>query len=368
MKIKQPSVLIPDQCKNPLAYYVIRCLKEASSEFQINVIVPSDQVSIDTGWLFFYKHSAYIDNLFFSGTQMSSIEYLDEVIRIIQNRGIDIICPASEEGFKFVSKYRDKLSKFCRVVALPSDEVLHTAFDKWKLYLFLKKHNIPTPETVIVKGVEQISQLNYPVLLKPINGSGGKNIQKFDSSTKEIFQFILNYPSDAYIVQNYIHGYDMGCSVLCRDGQILAYTIQQQLGVTGGFAPKIDKLKFVHDSAVIDIVTKTMNALKWSGIANIDLRYNSNTGQIYVLEINPRFWQSLMGSLSIGVNFPYLLCLLSNDINFDPISYPEKYYAKFLRFIKDALNGSLQYSLSDTNFKYFLSDPNSLFRLILYQI
>ncbi|ARV62591.1 ATP-utilizing enzyme (ATP-grasp superfamily) [Nostocales cyanobacterium HT-58-2] len=368
MKMEQGSVLIPDPCNDTLAYYGIRCLKKASSEFNINVLVSSDQVTNDNSWLDFYKCSAYIDNLFFSKYIMDSIEYLDEVIQIIENRKIDIVFPASEFGFKFVSKYREKLSKLCKLVALPSEDTLHTAFDKWKLHLFLKQHNISTPETVLLREFENVSEFNYPVLLKPIDGSGGNNIQKIDTLGKESLQLILNHSSDGYIVQEYIDGYDMGCSVLCWEGQILAYTIQQQLGVTKGFAPKIDKLKFVHDSAVLDIVTRTVNALKWTGIANLDLRYNSKNGKIHIIEINPRYWQSMMGSLSAGVNFPYLLYLLSSGIDFDLVSYQEKYYAKFSRFIKDALTGSLQYSLSDTNIKYYLSDPNSLIQILFNQI
>jgi predicted ATP-grasp superfamily ATP-dependent carboligase len=368
MKIQQPSVLIPDPCNNPLAYYAIRCLKQANSEFNINVIVSSVQVLDDNEWLYFYKYSAYIDNLVVSENSMNSLEYLDEVTRIIENQGINLIFPASEEGFKFVSKYRYELSKFCRIVALPSEENLDAAFDKWKLHLLLQKHNIPTPETVLLKEIENISQFTYPVILKPVDGSGGKNIQKFESLEKENFQVICNYPNDAYIVQKYVPGHDIGCSVLCQDGQVLAYTIQQQLGLTEGFTPKIDKLKFVHDSAVIDIVTKTMNVLKWSGVANLDLRYNSQTGQINVIEINPRFWQSLMGSLSVGVNFPYILYLLSNNINFERISYKEQYYAKFHRFIQDAFNGSLEYSLFDTNVKYFLSDPSGILHFLFYKL
>jgi len=368
MKTQQPSVLIPDPCKNPLAYYTIRCLKQANSKFKIDVIVSSEEVSNQNEWLYFYKHSAYIDNLVISENRMNSTKYLDEVIRIIQTQGINIIFPAAEEGFKFVSKYRDIFSKFCRVVALPSEEALDTAFDKWKLHLFLKKHNITIPDTVLLKDIEKNNQFNYPVILKPINGSGGENIQKFDSLEKENFQVICNYPKEDYIIQKYVPGHDMGCSVLCQDGQVLAYTIQQQLGLTEGFSPKIDKLKFVHDSAVLNIVTKTMNLLKWNGVANLDLRYNSQTGEMNVLEINPRFWQSLMGSLSIGVNFPYILYLLSNNINFEYISYQEGYYAKFHRFIQDALGGSLEYSLSDTNIKYFLSDPSGILHLLFYKL
>lgn len=368
MKIKQPAILIVDSCNNPLAYYGIRSLKEASSKFKIHLLVSTEPESNNREWLYFYKSSRYVDHVVFSEAQMNSVDYLNDVIKTIETKGIDIVFPASEESFKFVSKYRDNLSHFCKIVALPSNDTLQTAFDKWKLHLFLKKHDIPTPETILLRDPEQLSQFNCPVLLKPIDGSGGKNIQKFDALTKENFPVILNHPtSETYIVQKYIDGYDMGCNVLCRHGEILAYTIQQQLGATVGFAAKIDKLKFVHDSAVLDLVTKTMSALQWSGIANLDLRYNSKTGEMNLLEINPRFWQSMMGSLSAGVNFPYLLYLLSNDISFEPVSYQEKYYAKFSRFIKDCLTGSLEYSLSDTNFIYFFSETISIMKFMFHR-
>lgn len=154
MKIKQPSFLIPDQCNKPLAYYAIRCLKEAKNEININVIVSAKQVLNDNSWLVFYKHSRSIDNLIFAENEMGSAEYLGEVIRTIENTGIDIVFPASEEGVKFVSKYRDALSNLCNVVALPSHDALHTAFDKWSLHRFLKQHNIPVPQTVLLKEIE----------------------------------------------------------------------------------------------------------------------------------------------------------------------------------------------------------------------
>lgn len=365
MKTKQPSILIPDQCDTPLAYYVIRCLKQANSEFKINVIVSSDQVPDGNAWQIFYKYSRYVDNLIFAKNKISSQEYLNEVIQSIENAGIDIVFPASEGGFKFVSKYRNELSKFCRIVALPSHENLYTGYDKWSLYLSLKD-TVPVPKTVLLTEIEQFSQSNYPLLLKPIDGAGGKNIQKLDTWSKEI-QTILNNPNEVYIVQEYIDGYDIDCNVLCQNGQVVAYTIQQPLGVEEGFSPRIDKLKFVHDSNVYDIVSKTMNVLQWSGVAHLDLRYNCKTGQLNLIEINPRFWQSLMASLSVGVNFPYLLYLLSSDISFGSVSYQEKYYAKVGRFVKDALNGSLEYSLSDTNVKYLFSDPNSVFQFMIHR-
>jgi D-aspartate ligase len=158
---KTISVLIPEQLDQCwfLTYHVVRCLKKANGEFNINVIFSLDQASTDSAWMHLYKHSRYIDNLIHSKNDIDSIEYLEDVTLTIKNTGIDIVFPCSAAGFKFVSKHRNELSNFCRVVELPSDEALHTALDKWKLHLFLSKHNITAPKTVLLKEVEQLRDL-----------------------------------------------------------------------------------------------------------------------------------------------------------------------------------------------------------------
>lgn len=367
MKIKNSSVLIPDTCKNPLAYYAIRCLKEGSNELEIDVIVSSDNQSDDNYWLTYYKNSSFVNNLFFSKHKIDSLEYLDEVIDIAKNREVDIIYPISEEGFKFASKYRDELSKCCNLAALPSRKALDIAFDKGKLGKFLQAREIPTPKTISVSEFQRGVKLNYPILFKPVAGSGGKDIQQFNSADEVIIPSNYDSYQQNYVVQELLTGYDIDCNVLCSEGKVLVYTIQQPLGVEAGFSPKIEKLKFVHDAAVLEVVERAMSSLKWNGVNHLDLRYSYETGKPYIIEMNPRFWQSLMASLSVGVNFPYLQYLLSSGISFKPCSYPEKYYAKFPRFIKDILKGSWHYSLSDTNFKYFLSDPNGLAKFILHR-
>src|SRR3712207_9519956 len=48
--------------------------------------------------------------------------------------------------------------------------------------------------------------------------------------------------------------------------------------------------------------------------------------QVGVLEFNPRYWASLMGSLSVGVNFPYLHCLAGVGVPFSRPAYSKKRY------------------------------------------
>jgi predicted ATP-grasp superfamily ATP-dependent carboligase len=68
-------------------------------------------------------------------------------------------------------------------------------------------------------------------------------------------------------------------------------------------------VEFYEDPNVLQSVARLAKALSWNGVANIDLRVEEPDGSLDILEVNPRFWRTLMGSLAAGVNFPYLACL-----------------------------------------------------------
>lgn len=107
---------------------------------------------------------------------------------------------------------------------------------------------------------------------------------------------------------------------------------------------------------------RLIDRLKWSGIAHIDLRYDEQDGQVKILEINPRFWASLPGTLIAGVNFPYLACLVGLGVIFPKVEY------QFQRFVgsKVAIRMVAQYfsrrgktglDFDTTNLGLVLKDP-----------
>jgi D-aspartate ligase len=354
MNKKRITILIPDECENALSYYTARSLKAAKAEFEIYILTSSIRKLNDSSWLNFYKNSWYIDDVLFSEKSFGSIDYLEDCLKIIKDNNIDFIFAASELGFKFVSQFRNELVRLCNLIALPSETALHTTFNKFEFGVFLDKHNLPAPKTVLLKDFKA-EEFDFPVLLKPIYGNGGKNIKKINSLSE--LNLNSEIESKSYIIQEYINGYDIDCNVLCQKGKTVTTTIQIPLGTPRNFSPKVDKLQFVHDPIVLDLAQRMMDKFEWSGVAHLDLRYSAQTGKLYVIEINPRFWQSLLGSLVVGVNFPYYLYLVSTGSKLELVDYQDKYYAKISRFVKDLLRGSLDCRLNDTNLKYLLTDP-----------
>jgi D-aspartate ligase len=112
------------------------------------------------------------------------------------------------------------------------------------------------------------------------------------------------------------------------------------------------------------VVRAVMAELHWSGVAHVDLRAHEESGEISIIEINPRFWGSVLGSLHAGVNFPYLACLNALGQEFDYPQFRDCRYvagttaAGIWRSGKYGITAS-GFALGDTVFRYILDDPLS---------
>ncbi len=77
---------------------------------------------------------------------------------------------------------------------------------------------------------------------------------------------------------------------------------------------------------LLDLAVKVYNSVECRDFGRVDFRLRQDTGAPTILEINPRYWRSLLGSVVAGVNFPYLACLLALNIPFPHPTYANGRY------------------------------------------
>jgi predicted ATP-grasp superfamily ATP-dependent carboligase len=306
----------------------------------------------------------------FKPTGLDQKARLDALVAIVKRVHVDIILPVSEEGVLFAATERETLRKLATLSCIPSLESLEIARNKWLLNQFARQHNLPAPEAALVTFDaafdQRIATLGYPVLLKPTALTDGQGIRRFDTSY-DLRSFLEGQDKtllkEKYLVQTYVPGSDLGLSVLCRDGEVLAFTIQHGIkSATHRFGPLM-AMEFIRRNDVLDIGQKLLAALRWNGVAHIDFRDDSRDGQPKIVEMNARYWGSLLGSLVAGVNFPYLACLTARNIRFPVPEYRLSKYAHTTTAIKEASlwllgKNSLQgFSFGETGLPFFLTDP-----------
>jgi len=148
-------------------------------------------------------------------------------------------------------------------------------------------------------------------LLKPTLQRGGFGIVKVDSFSdlEKAWKDKRIIKESEYILQSYISGYDVSFSVFCKSGKVTAYTLWKELlpSKEPFHVPRL--VEYTKDEHAVDVGRRLVSAIGWDGVADIDLIFDKRDKTVKILEINPRFWQSLLGSLTAGVNFPLMACL-----------------------------------------------------------
>lgn len=245
-------------------------------------------------------------------------EQIEAIIRTVRRTNSNVLLPVTDCGTHLVCAWQTELSRHVALPPLPSTAGLKAVLDKNSLSRFLAEHGLPQPPTMILHSPEQaeieLRDLPFPALIKPANGSGGCGIRKF-ANRALLMEFLrTNWSRERpALVQSYVQGRDVGCSVLCKDGKILAHTIQTSHLPRPDPFGNDEAVEFINDPQTLEVVAKLVSALNWGGVANIDLRRGSDE-QILLLDFNPRYWTSLLGSLSARVNFPHLACLAALGI------------------------------------------------------
>lgn len=351
------SVLIPDGESDDFALKVLRCLAQVP-DIRVHVLARDSQSPTK-----FSRHRAE----FFTHTVDGFDEKrLDVILQTAKQIKPDVILPVDQPTIRLIAKYQSEAQSTAALPPLASAALIDLVSDKWLLTEFLKKENIPHPATILHKNDalngQNFEALSFPVLLKPLDSSGGVGILYFKDST-ELSEYLKkqNQP-ERFVIQSFVTGYDIDCSVLCQNGEILAYTIQKAF-IAGKqqFMPA-DSIDFLYHERVHAVVKQLMCSLHWSGIAHIDLRYDEIEVEAKIIEINPRYWGSLLGSLVAGINFPHLACLTSMKIN-----YPRPDY-QFIRYTKPEIAVNLLINkylkgdriiqkFSDTGLPFILRDP-----------
>lgn len=355
------NVLIPDG-HSTWAMAVIHCLSEVED---YNLFVLSNKKHTPARYSKYTGYFKYVE-------RGSDSEWEDIVANEIRSNSIDIIIPIAEHEILFLIQNGSTFSDSVKLIPLPELSSFQTASNKNVLNKFCEKNELPHPKSIFCASnhLDAIKKadIKFPILIKPLHQKGGDGIQKY--KTSDDFNNDYGNTTSSILIQEFINGYDIDCSVLCLDGSILSYTIQRgNLKGHNDFAPQLG-FDLYENPELFAVVKKAMAKLNWSGIAHLDLRYDELTNQYCIIEINPRFWGSIGASLNSGVNFPHLAIQLALYNKIDNLPFKPGHYMRLKGVIKTLKRRpgfifNRSYLLNYTEVKPFLQDPKpTMFRFV----
>jgi glutathione synthase/RimK-type ligase-like ATP-grasp enzyme len=307
------------------------------------------------------RHVAAIHRL---ADDLTDEEHVQAVLAIAKRIGADVLFPLSVNERVLFARHQNEVEGQVALVPGSDPETLAITRDKWKLVSFMAAHDIPHPPTIRLEPVstlpERLQTVPFPVVVKTTIGANGVHIFRFEEPS-EVLRFAETKGETwrEYMVQSYIEGSDIDYSVLAVDGYVLAYTIQQGMVPSEheGFGPP-SLIEFVHDPLVEAVGHKLVRDLGLTGLAHMDLRYDTERASVYVLEINTRIWGSVLGSLRAGVNFSDLACRVALERPISKVPYDEIQYAvgePSLERVREALRHGI--SLRRSCMSFGVDDP-----------
>jgi predicted ATP-grasp superfamily ATP-dependent carboligase len=235
-----------------------------------------------------------------------------------------LLIHTDDYAVNLASAYHELLSKQYRVT-VPTWEKLQWACDKRQLHKLALKLGIDQPWTTCIPTKEELARLHcpFPVILKPAirlkptslaipKAWRADNRHELLAHLEQAASFI---PPENLILQEMIPGggeTQFSYAALCKDGfplaSIVARRLRQYPKDFGQFSTFVETVDEPHIAAASE---RLLAAARFTGLAEVEFKKDPRDGRFKVLDVNPRVWGWHTLSVRAGVDFSYLLWLLT---------------------------------------------------------
>lgn len=240
-------------------------------------------------------------------------EYLETVKSIIIKQKIDAVIPMSDFSSMFLSKHRDELMPKVKYV-LPEIDIFERGYDKNSLMSLCAKNGYPHPQTInnvtSLDGLD-IDNLKYPLLIKPNHTCGGRGMTlvKNSEELKAKFESVYRQYGDCHL-QEYIPqgGAQVEVQLYINEKQeltsssvIYKYRWYPENGGSSCCATA------VKNDKIVDICYRLLKDIGWVGFADFDTIEDPRTGELLVMELNPRVPACVKAVVASGTDWPNII-------------------------------------------------------------
>lgn len=189
---------------------------------------------------------------------ISDPDYVPTLVKICRKEQIKLIFPLIDPDIPVLANHREEFESIGARVVVVSREAAAITRDKWLTYKFLCDLGVPTPKSWLPsEAYVYLDVLPYPVFLKPLFGSAGKQTFKVDNA-EEIRFFLKRVPDP--MIQEFLPRPEITNDVVCDfEGNVLGVVSRERIEVRSG---EVAKGKTVYYPENIEYCVRIAIALK----------------------------------------------------------------------------------------------------------
>lgn len=279
--------------------------------------------------------SKYVDKVFHNNLRGLSNDYLERVRTIIAEEHINSVIPMGDTEAEFLSLNKAELQKIVKY-EMPDFADFDRGVDKNKLMQLCKDKNYPHPLTINSQEIDtsDLHNLPYPILIKPNITCGARGMtlcNSYEELVNSLPKIQLEY-GDCHLQQYIKQGgvqvevqlYVNSKRELVNSSVIYKYRWYPEKGGSSSCA------KSVRYDQIVDILYHLLLDLNWIGFADFDTIENPDTGELLIMELNPRVPACVKCAIEAGIHWGEII---ANEY----LGLPQKQYeyreGEFLRHL-----------------------------------
>jgi predicted ATP-grasp superfamily ATP-dependent carboligase len=236
-----------------------------------------------------------------------------------------VIFPTRDDDVLFLDRHREVLSAHFDLL-IPRREVISACLDKWATHTWAIKAGVPAPWCRLVQNWNDLSdtvrEISFPCVIKPMSSHLWKQNQNWDTvggrkafavhSPEELLAEYgrIHQADPRVLLQEMIPGDDdqlfiAACYLDKSSNPVAQFTAQKlvqspALFGTGCIVQSIDRSELIEPALTV------LQSMGFTGIAEVEFKWDVHTSEFKLIEINPRPWDQHRLGNACGVDLIYI--------------------------------------------------------------
>lgn len=232
--------------------------------------------------------------------EVTSANFIPKILEICKKNQVRLVIPTIDPELPMYASHREDFQRIGTTVSISSPAVIAIGGDKTKTHEWLTAHGFPTARQANVDTVlASLKEWEFPLIVKPRNGSASKGVAIVQNAQ----ELAVRTHGEPYVVQSIAKGEEYTIDVLVnRAGRSLLAVPRKRLEIRAG---EISKGLIVRSKPLEEMALRICDALPGAyGVITIQMFLESGSGDIRIIEINPRFGGGFPLTWRAGGNYP----------------------------------------------------------------